>query len=317
MSVPHVSCTFLLIAFLSIWNTPLATQTATGRIAGLMEDPSGAVVQGGEIKVTNLDSGFKKLAVTDREGHYVLDAVPVGRYRVSATSSGFAPSVRDNITVAAGRETTVRFSLAIGRSVTAIDVTTRAMTAETETIVPLRARTTDAASLIGGLSGLDVYTGGGLSSLPVIHGMADDRVSVLINGMSLASACSMHMNPSLSYIDPANVGSVSVMAGITPVSRGGDSIGGTIAVESEAPEFAMPGQDAVVHGDLSAFHRTNGIGNGGSARVSVATENFSIGYVGSYVNANDYKDGSGAIVQSTFYEAQNHALQLAPAMAIN
>jgi iron complex outermembrane receptor protein len=119
------------------------------------------------------------------------------------------------------------------------------------------------------------------------------------------------MNPPLSYIDPSRVGSVSVMAGITPVSRGGDSIGGTIVVESEAPEFAAPGQGIQIHGSLSAFHRTNGIGNGGSARVSVATENFSAGYIGSYVNANDYKDGSGAIVQSTFYEAQNHALQLA------
>ena len=78
-SVPYVSCTLMLIAFLLIWNTPLAAQTATGRIAGLMEDPSGAVVQGGEIEVRNLDSGFKKLAVTDHEGRYVLDAIPVGR----------------------------------------------------------------------------------------------------------------------------------------------------------------------------------------------------------------------------------------------
>ena len=185
----------MLIAFLLIWNTPLAAQTATGRIAGLMEDPFGAVAQGGEIEVRNLDSGFRKLAVTDHKGRYVLDAVPVGRYRVSARSAGFAPSVRDDITVAAGEETTVRFLLAIGRSVTATGVTTRAMTAETETIVPVRARTSDTASLIGGLSGLDVYSGGGFPSLPVIYGMADDRVNVLINGMSLASACPMHMNP--------------------------------------------------------------------------------------------------------------------------
>ncbi len=301
----------MLIVFLLILSAPLAAQAPTGRIAGLMEDPSGAEVQGGEVEVRNLDSGFRKVAVTDHEGRYALDAVPAGRYRVSATSAGFAPSVRDDITVAAGKDTTLRFSLAIGKSATAVGVTARATTAETETIVPVRARTSDTASLIGGLSGLDVYSGGGVSSLPVIHGMADDRVNVLINGMSLAPACSMHMNPALSYIDPTSVGSVSVMAGITPVSRGGDSIGGTIAVESEAPEFAMPGQEVMVHGGFSAFHRTNGVGNGGSARVSVATENFSIGYVGSYVNANDYKDGSGAIVQSTFYESQNHALELA------
>ena len=36
-----------------------------------------------------------------------------------------------------------------------------------------------------------------------------------------------------------------------------------------------------------------------------------LGYAGSYVNANDYRDGAGAIVESTFYESENHALQLA------
>ena len=297
----------MIIALLLI----LSTQTPTGRITGLIEDPSGAVVRGGEVEVRNLDSGFSKQAVTDHDGRYVLDAVPVGHYRVFATSDGFAPAVRDDIAVTEGRETTVRFSLAIGRSVTAIGVTARTTTADTETIVPLRARTSDTASLIGGLSGLDLYSGEGLSSIPAIHGLADDRVNVLVNGMSIASACSMHNRILLSlYIDPASVGSVGVMAGLTPVSRGGDSIGGTIAVESEVPEFAAPGQDVVVHGGLSAFHRTNGVANRGSARVSAATENYSIAYVGSYVNANDYKDGTGTIVQSTFYEAQNHALEL-------
>jgi iron complex outermembrane receptor protein len=201
----------------------------------------------------------------------------------------------------------VRFALAIGPNVTAVGVTSRAMTS----IVPARARTSDTASLIGGLSGLDSYIGGGLSSLPVIHGVADERVNVLINGMSLGNACPMHMNPPLSYINPANVASVRVMAGITPVSRGGDSIGGTIEVESAAPEFAKRSDGVVIHGGLSAFHRTNGIGNGGSAWWSAATETFKAGYIGSYVNTNDYKDGSGGIVQSTFYEAQNHELQLA------
>ena len=46
------------------------------------------------------------------------------------------------------------------------------------------------------------------------------------------------MNPPLSYIDPSNVAAVKVFAGITPVSLGGDSIGGTIAVASAAPTFA-------------------------------------------------------------------------------
>ena len=219
--------------------------------------------------------------------------------------------MRNDVTVAEGRESTVAFVLRVGKNTTVVRVTEPALTEGSETIVPERARTSDTASLFSGIPGLDLYDNGGVSSLPVVHGMADDRVNVLVNGMSLAPACCNHMNPPLSYIDPANVGSVSVMAGITPVSRGGDSIGGTIAVDSAAPEFAQPGQGVQIHGGVSAFHRTNGVVNGGDAWVSAATDNFRVGYVGSYVNANDYKDGDGVMIKSTFYESENHAVQLA------
>jgi iron complex outermembrane receptor protein len=178
-------------------------------------------------------------------------------------------------------------------------------------MVAARARTSDTASLFSGIPGVDSYNSGGVSSLPVVHGMADDRVNVLVNGMSLASACANHMNPPTSYIDPANVGSVSVMAGITPVSHGGDSIGGTIAVDSPAPKFDPRDHGVLIHGGVAAFHRTNGVVNGGNAWMSAATGNFRVGYVGSYVNANDYKDGAGVMIKSTFYESQNHALEFA------
>jgi iron complex outermembrane receptor protein len=81
-----------------------------------------------------------------------------------------------------------------------------------------------------------------VSSLPVIHGLADERLRIQVDGMDLMAACPNHMNSPLSYIDASNVGQVRVFAGITPVSVGGDSLGGTVQVESAAPEFAAPGQ---------------------------------------------------------------------------
>jgi len=276
-----------------------------------MRDPSGAVVPGGQVRIKNLDSGLTQSTNTDQQGRYVFDALPAGRYQASATASGFAASVRDDVAVAEGQETTVVFQLSLGKSITLISVTESALTAGSEAIVPARARTSDTACLLTDIPGLDSYANGGVSSLPAIHGLADDRVNVLINGMSLASACGNHMNPPASYIAPANVGSVSVMAGITPVSQGGDSIGGTIAIDSAPPMFAGPGRGLVTHGGVSAFHRSNGVVNSDSAWLSAATENFSVGYVGSYAHASDYKDGAGTMVKSTFYEAQNHAIELA------
>ena len=136
--------------------------------------------------------------------------------------------------------------------------------------------------------------------------------------MAIESVCGNHMNPPMSYIDPYHVASLNVMAGITPVSRGGDSIAGTISVDRAAPEFArggqpfpFSGQRLAIHGGVAGFHRTNGVVNGGNAFLSAATENFRVGYTGSYVNANNYKNGAGSMVKSTFYEAQNHALELA------
>jgi len=290
---------------------PVPAQTPDGRIAGVLRDPSGAVVQGGQIEIKALDSGITATAVTDREGRFAFERVAVGRYRASAAFSGFATSVRDGIAVTAGRETIVDFDLAIGGGTTVVQVTEPAFTLDSESVAPARARTSDAAALLSGAPGLDLWGAGGVSSLPVVHGMEDDRVNVLVNGMSLASACSNHMNPATSYIAPADVGSVSLLAGITPVSRGGDSIGGAIVIDSPDPEFAAGGQGVLTHGGFSVFHRTNGVVNGGSAWVSAATGTFSARYDGSYVNANDYKDGSGAMVESTFYESENHSLELA------
>ncbi|CAK0758958.1 hypothetical protein CCP4SC76_3060027 [Gammaproteobacteria bacterium] len=113
-------------------------------------------------------------------------------------------------------------------------------------IQPRRAATSDTALLLDGVPGVSLYGGGGVSSLPAIHGMADDRVNVLVDGIKLMSACPNHMNAPLSYIDPTHLSNIKVLAGITPVSVGGDSIGGTVQVNSAAPEFAQAGQKTMI-----------------------------------------------------------------------
>ena len=74
--------------------------------------------------------------------------------------------------------------------------------------------------------------------MPVIHGLADDRIKVRVDGMDLISGCASHSNSPFSYIDINNISELKVFAGITPVSMGGDSIGGTVIVNSKAPEYS-------------------------------------------------------------------------------
>jgi iron complex outermembrane recepter protein len=171
--------------------------------------------------------------------------------------------------------------------------------------------TNNVADMLTSVPGVNVYTGGGVSDLPVIHGMNDDRVNTTINGMAIAAACGNHMNPPLSYVDPSGVKKIDVIAGMSPVSAGGDSLGGVIAVERVTPAFA-PGKDEIVtHGSVSAYVRSASQGVGGAATASVATSNFSAVYTGAWSQANDYVDGHGDRVDSTYYQAQNHNVTFA------
>jgi iron complex outermembrane receptor protein len=188
-----------------------------------------------------------------------------------------------------------------------------------------RARTSDTASLLRDIPGVSAYGAGGVSSLPVIRGLADDRLRTKVDGMDLVASCPNHMNSPLSYIDPTAVESVQVHAGVTPVSVGGDSIGGSILVQSAPPPFAGPGEQ-LRKGAMGAFYRSNGNSWGGNLSGTYATDSFSFNYAGAYVQSDNYEAGGDFKdyeftgreahtldrdeVGSTAYEAINQSLKL-------
>lgn len=151
--------------------------------------------------------------------------------------------------------------------------------------------TSDTARLLSDVPGMSLYGAGGVSSLPALHGLADDRLRIQVDGMDLISACANHMNPPLSYIDPTSVGSIEVFGGITPVSAGGDSIGGTIQVNSPEPEFAAAGQGQLLKGQAATFYRSNGNVKGTNLSATLGTETLSVRYNGSTVESGNYTAG--------------------------
>jgi iron complex outermembrane recepter protein len=155
------------------------------------------------------------------------------------------------------------------------------------------------------LSGVDAAQAGGVSGLPMIHGLGDDRIRILVNGVPMAAACPMHMNPPLSYIDPSKVSSIEVLPGVTPVRLGGDSIAGTIEIESAPPVFAAT-EGAIERSErLSTFYRSNSSALGGSAAISMAGTDLSLGFQGSVARAGDYNDGVGERINASRFETQN------------
>lgn len=200
-------------------------------------------------------------------------------------------------------------------------------TVDSQRLQSLPAASSDSARLLKQTPGVELQGAGGVSSLPSIHGMTDDRVRIKVDGMDLVSACANHMNPPLSYIDPTRIGTATVFAGLTPVSLGGDSIGGTIVVESEDPVFAVPGEGLLTTGEIGTFYRSNGNARGANLAATLASENASLTYNGSTARADNYKAGDdfkpagpaaagrgfldGDEVGSTYYETTNQSLALA------
>lgn len=154
-----------------------------------------------------------------------------------------------------------------------------------------RASSSDSARLLQDVPGVSLNGAGGISSLPAIHGLADDRLRIQVDGMDVTSACPNHMNSPLSYISPTQVRSVTVFAGLTPVSAGGNSIGGTIQVESAPPEFASSADALLVRGHLGGFLRSNGHGIGYDVATAIAGPDSSVSYSESTARSDDYFAG--------------------------
>ncbi len=220
-----------------------------------------------------------------------------------ALSAMWANAAAQDASPSVSPDTPLMTVVVVGSAVT--DVEPNSLTLDAATLLPLRAATSDTATLLREVPGVSVTGAGGVSSLPAIRGLGDDRLRIKVDGMDLISACGNHMNPPLSYLDPTRVGSIKVFAGIAPVSSGGDSIGGTILVESSAPEFARPGEGTLLKGEAGAFYRSNGNAMGANLSATAAGDKLSVTYSGStaqsgnYTAGGDFKPAGPAFIATT------------------
>jgi hypothetical protein len=77
----------------------------TGTITGTVTDPSGAVVPGAQIQITDLATSVKLDVKSGGDGSFKFFAVPIGTYRALITAGGFANEGVDNVQVVAGATT--------------------------------------------------------------------------------------------------------------------------------------------------------------------------------------------------------------------
>lgn len=115
-----------LLSVLSLTATLVPAQTTTtGSIAGLVIDPSGAVVPNAKVSLKDLGRGAEQKTQTNKEGAYRFDLLLPGNYSVTATAVGFQTVTR-GARVVVGQVSTGDFQLTLGAATESVTVTAQA-----------------------------------------------------------------------------------------------------------------------------------------------------------------------------------------------
>ena len=81
-----------IVAVLVVSSASLHAQNSQGTILGHVTDPSGAVLSGATVRVTNVATSVSRTAKTNAVGDYVFVNIPPGNYDVTVEAPGFSGS---------------------------------------------------------------------------------------------------------------------------------------------------------------------------------------------------------------------------------
>jgi hypothetical protein len=87
---------------------------STAQITGTVRDASGAVLPGVDVAAIQTDTGFRRAAVTEANGLFVLSNLPIGPYRLEAMLSGFRSFQQTGIVLQVNANPEINITLSLG-----------------------------------------------------------------------------------------------------------------------------------------------------------------------------------------------------------
>jgi hypothetical protein len=105
----------LAVLALTLAACPSFAQQTTGTIAGRVIDPQDTAVPGATITATSTATGLVRVDVSDGQGLYRLNALPVGTYDVVTELPGFTSLERQGIAVNVSETTNLNLTLRIAQ----------------------------------------------------------------------------------------------------------------------------------------------------------------------------------------------------------
>src|SRR5882762_29810 len=210
-----VRCMLLGLLALTVW-LPAAHAQVSASIRGFVTDASGAPVAQAAVKAKNLETDAVRTANTDDAGRYLVLALPVGKYEVRISKSGFQDAIRSGIYLVVGEEASVDLRLQVNTLKSEVNVTSDApiVSVTTQDIsglvgeqavkdLPLNGRSYDLLLPLnpGVVNFTSLKTGGtGISNSTTannfaISGNRPQQNLFLLNGVEFTGAAENNMQP--------------------------------------------------------------------------------------------------------------------------
>ena len=125
----------VLMALCALLMVPavMMCQSNTATLVGTVTDPSGAVIAGANIVITNVRTQGKRTVQSDASGSYEAPLLPPGEYSVEVSSSGFKRGERSGIGLDAGQRVKLDLALEVGDLAERVNVTADAPLVTTQT----------------------------------------------------------------------------------------------------------------------------------------------------------------------------------------
>ena len=164
------------VSFVCLLTCLAFAQSQNGRFLGTVTDPSGAVVVGAKVVITDSERGISQTYASNESGDYVAPALRPGLYTITAEAAGFKKLERPAIRLEVGQDLRIDFQLKAGSASEVVTVMDEAplVNATTDVLggtftnkaineLPLNGR--DFQNLVTLRPGVQRYPGGGFLSI--------------------------------------------------------------------------------------------------------------------------------------------------------
>lgn len=162
---------------------------------------------------------------------------------------------------------------------------------------------TEGGAVLRQFSGVEAQRLGGIGLDILIRGQGQSAVNILVDGGKIEGGCPNRMDPPTHYTELSSFDKIRVLKGVQSLQYGVGGTAGTVLLERSKPEFE---DGKFYNGQVHAATNSNGLTQDLGAEVAVGNDQFYMVLQGSNKSADDYKDGNGDEMRSSYATQQGH-----------